>query len=337
MATPGHPADHLTPTDTSFAGRPAWRPEPDADGVGSIAVYVCTHERNGPLRRMLASLDVAASRVQPGVEVAVVVVDDNPDGRAEAVVEDFEHSFARGLHYRHSGAQNISKARNLGLTTAMDLADWVGMTDDDQVVVPEWLEAMVDLQRATGADAVTGPVKLRYPDEASTWLKGPFEEILEAPPHPDGTRVETCSTGNSMLRTSFLAANPDIRFRDDLGRLGGEDMVFYKAAIAAGLDARYSNAAFCWGEQPPERSTYRWQLRSSLWMGNTKFVTNYEAGEATRFRLLLRGGRKLVEAVGRPVLLLVRGRNPEFHYAGALVAQAVGMLVGVIGIRIAHK
>ena len=41
-----------------------------------------------------------------------------------------------------------------------------------------------------------------------------------------------------MLRASFLRDHPDIRFRSDLGTLGGEDMVFYRTAVAAGLDAR---------------------------------------------------------------------------------------------------
>lgn len=63
----------------------------------SVAVYVCTHRRNGPLVDLLTSLQAAADTVQPEIGVAVVVVDDNPDGRAEPVVEGFEHRFAHML------------------------------------------------------------------------------------------------------------------------------------------------------------------------------------------------------------------------------------------------
>jgi len=306
--------------------------------VTSIAVYVCTHKRNEPLRTMLDSLAVAARRVQPEVEIAVVVVDDNPDGRARVVVDEFDSPFTRGLHYRQSGAQNISSARNVGLEAAGRLAEWVAMTDDDQIVVENWFVSLLDVQQRTGADAVTGPVLLRYREDAPDWITDqPFVEILEAEMKPDAVQVPVCSTGNSMLRSSFLADNPEIRFRPDLGVVGGEDMVFYRAAVAAGLDARYSAGALSYGLQPPERESYRYQIRSSYWMGNTEFLTNYESGEAGRFRLALRGGRRLVEATIRPFARRVRGLEPQWRFSGALVARSLGILVGVFGIKVAHR
>jgi glycosyltransferase involved in cell wall biosynthesis len=304
----------------------------------SIAVYVCTFRRNEPLRRMLDSLAVAAERVQPEAEVAVVVIDDNPDGRAKEVVAEYPDPFARGLHYRYSGAKNISHARNTGLEAAAELADWVAMVDDDQVVAEGWFEALLDVQQRTGCDAVTGPVILRYPHGCPPWmLDQPFTEILEAKTHPDGAEVQACSTGNSMLRTSFLREHPGIRFRADLGRLGGEDMVFYAAAIGAGLDARYSTEAVSYGEQPPERSTYRYLVRTSYWMGNTEYLTNFESGVAGRVRLGLRGAKRLLAALTRPFRQMAGGQPAQWRYGGASLARSFGMLVGVIGIKVAHK
>lgn len=303
----------------------------------SIAVYVCTHERNGPLRRMLDSLAAAAEQVQPDVEIAVVVIDDNPDGRAKEVVEGFDGPFARGLHYQHSGAQNISIARNLGLESAMPLADWVAMTDDDQVVVEGWFAALLAVQQRTNADAVTGPVTLRYADGAAGWLTDqPFVEVLEAPVQLDGAQVGVCSTGNSMLSSTFLADHPEIRFRTDLGVLGGEDMVFYRAAMEAGLDARYAVDALCYAEQPPERERYSYQLRSCYWLGNSEYLTNHASGEASRFRLTVRGFRRFGEAVARPFGRIAKGQTPQWRFGGALVARSAGILVGVMGIKVAH-
>jgi len=309
----------------------------DGSTVDSIAVYVCTHKRNGPLERMLDSLQEAANHVQPAVRIAVVVVDDNPDGRAKAVVDGFSHQFVGGLHYRFSGAQNISLARNAGLEAAMGLADWVAMTDDDQVVIPEWFDHLIATQQATNADAVTGPVILRYDDNKPGWVDSqPFEEIMIAPIQPDQIKVEVCSTGNSMMRASFLREHPEIRFRPDLGRLGGEDMVFYRAAVSAGLHARYSAQAIAYGEQPPERATYRYHLRTSYWLGNTEYLTNIESGDASPRRLALRASRRLVGAVSRPLLRLVRRQEPQWRFTGALAAQSMGMLVGVAGVKVEH-
>lgn len=314
----------------------------DADAIiragDTIAVYVCTHERNGPLTRLLRSIEHAASRVQPELTVAVVVIDDNPDGRAKAVVEELSHSFAGGLHYRFSGARNISMARNLGIEAGLELGEWVAMTDDDQVVSPGWLAALVETQRQTSADAVTGPVQLRYAQGAPSWLsEQPFGELLEAPIKADGAPVEECSTGNSMIRAAFLRANPDIRFRVDLGTLGGEDMVFYQAATAAGLRAHYSLDALCWAEQPLDRSTYRHTLRAAFWLGNSEFVTGYERGGTARPRFAVRGVVRFVRALRRPVQRLLHREDLQLRYSIAAAARALGLAAGSVGLKVQHR
>lgn len=309
----------------------------DPESSQSVAIYVCTFQRNEPLRSLLASVRAATKRVQPEVQVAVVVVDDNPDGRAQAVVESEDFGFDLGLHYRHSGAQNISVARNMGIEACLELADWVAMVDDDQVVEEGWLEALFETQKQYQADAVTGPVFLRYGEEYPSWLhEEPFGDILEATPEPDGSVVGVCSTGNSMISSDFLKNNPEIRFRQDLGTLGGEDMVFYREAVDKGLKAHYSRSAVSWGEQPPERSNLNYQLRASMWMGNTEYITNIESGSSSKGRMVLRAGKRALGYLARPVQRVVAGKNPQVRFMLAGLAQVTGMLAGVFGVRLEH-
>lgn len=303
----------------------------------TVAVYVCTHRRNGPLVDLLDSVRAAADNVQPEVGVAVVVVDDNPDGRAEPVVDGYEHNFALGIHYTHTGSQNISTARNRGVETAMGLADWVAMTDDDQTVSPMWLAELFTAQRQHNADAVTGPVFIRYAPDSPSWIGDqPFAELLEAQPRVDGEQVDTCSTGNSMILSAWLTDHPDVRFRKDLGVIGGEDMVFYRGAIQQGLRAFYALKAEAYQLQPPERATYRHHLASAYWLGNTSFLTGFEAGEAGRARLAVRGTRKVVEAAVSPIRRLISGNPAHLRFAIAELAFGAGMLVGTVGVKVPH-
>lgn len=309
----------------------------NSDGISSIAVYVCTYKRNGPLTRLLVSLSAAAEVVQPDVEIAVVVIDDNPDGRAKTVVDEFDGPFIRGLHYRHSGAQNISLARNLGVSSALEYGDWVAMVDDDQTVVPTWFEALIKTCLVYDADAATGPVYLRYPSGAPSWLtEEPFDDILAAGIKEDGERVEVCSTGNSLIRGDFLRAHPEIRFKEELGEIGGEDMVFYREAVEAGLRAHYSLHAVSYGEQPPERSTFRHQLWACYWMGNTEYLTNVESGDATRFRMFLRGSRRAVTYLTRPARRLADGETVQWRFALGGLVQSFGIYAGVLGFKVPH-
>ncbi len=308
------------------------------DGHRTVAVYVCTYRRNGALARMLDSLEVAAAKALPAVELAVVVVDDNPDGRARSVVDTSARSFPLGLHYRHCGQGNIAAARNTGLEAAMELADWVAMVDDDQIVVPEWLTELVRVQIETEADAVTAPVYARFPDDSPAWLRSqPFAELWCTARKPDGAPVTDLQTANSMIRTSFLEVHPEVRFSRDLGSVGGEDMVFYRAALAAGLKAHYSRDAVNWELEPPERATYRYQLRRCLWHGNTEAITNLRAGRDKRPRLVARAVKRGLLAVTHPAKRLRSGRSPQLRYALAYSLQSVGMLLGVAGIRLSHR
>ena len=311
-------------------------PQPD-DDRRTVAVYVCTYRRNESLARMLDSLEVAADNALPDTELAVVVVDDNPDGRAREVVDASTRRFPLGLHYRHCGEGNIAAARNTGLTAAMELADWVAMVDDDQIVVPKWLTELMRVQSETNADAVTAPVYARFADDAPAWIRRqPFAELWGTALKPDGAPVTDLQTANSIIRTSFLEAHPDVRFSRDLGQVGGEDMVFYRAALAAGLKAHYSREAVNWELEPPERATYRYQLRRCLWHGNTEAVTNLRAGRDGRARLVARAVKRAVLALVGPARRVAAGKPPHLRYALAYALQSVGMLLGVIGVRLAH-
>ena len=316
---------------------PAPSPSPAAGGE-SVAVYVCTFRRNDRLTTLLSSVAAAAERVQPRHPVGVVVVDDNADGRAEPVVEAFQHPFQLGLHYTHTGSQNISTARNRGVETAMGIGDWVAMTDDDQTVSEQWLEELFATQQRFDADAVTGPVFIQYDDDSPAWLRNqPFDEIFEAQPRTDGEQVDTCSTGNSMIRTAWLEAHPEVRFRNDLGELGGEDMVFYRGAIERGLQARYATRAEAYQVQPPERVTFGATLYSSYWLGNNMSLSNFEAGQADRARLVLRGAKKLAEAAARPARQAAGRRPVEVQFAAAQMAMAAGMISGALGVKAKHR
>jgi succinoglycan biosynthesis protein ExoM len=322
-----HTSDHGSPTNPAAATKP----------VG-VAVYVCTYRRSDALGRMLDSLEVAAKNAFPSIELAVVVVDDNPDGRARDVVDTSLREFPLGLHYRHCGLGNIAAARNLGLEAAMELADWVAMVDDDQVVVPEWLTELIRVQSETNADAITAPVYARFPDNAPRWIHDqPFTELWSTAQKPDGAPVTDLQTANSIIRTSFLRAHPEVRFSPDMGEIGGEDMVFYRAALSGGLKAHYSRHAVNWEIEPPERATYRYQLRRCLWHGNTEAITNLRAGRDGRPRILARAVKRGLIALGHPFRRLRSGQSPQLRYAAAYSLQSIGMVLGVLGVRLAHR
>jgi succinoglycan biosynthesis protein ExoM len=300
-----------------------------------IIVAICTYRRNEPLRTLLATLCKVADTTRGRATIGVVVVDDNSDQRARAVVDEFQGSFALGCRYRTSGHGNISLARNVAVDTACVDADWVAMIDDDCEPEPTWLCEFLNVVETTDADCVTGSMNLRVPPGSPAWLtEQPFFDDVRHD-FADGTPMNIASTNNSMIRAAFLRDHPDIRFNPELGKLGGEDMVFYRTAHNAGLRIRFARFAGVWGNEPPDRATFAHQVQYRFWLGNSIFVTNSYFGES-RVRLFLRGGKLLAQALARPIGRIIRFEQPQLRYCVASSAVSFGLISGVLGFKKNH-
>jgi glycosyltransferase involved in cell wall biosynthesis len=305
-------------------------------GRTTIAVAICTYRRNDLLTRLLDALTVCAERVRSRAAIGVVLVDDTKAGLARPVAEAFADRFELGLQYRISGKQNISLARNLAVETAMEIGDWVAMTDDDCEPPPRWLEALLDLQRRTGADAVTGRMVRRVPDGSPRWItEQPFLK-LGVEERSDEAPMESAATFNSMLSSQWLKTHPNIRFDPAMGVIGGEDMVFFRAARAAGLAIRFSERGFVYENEPAERTTFGYQLYVYFWHGNSAALSCIESGMKP-WRMFVHGGASFARAVAPPVTRLLRGEKPQLRFALAQVLHAVGKLLGTLGVKIDHR
>ena len=302
----------------------------------TIAVAICTYNRNEELTILLEALLISVVQLKGRAAVGVVVVDDSVDGKARSVVERFSNRFELGMTYRISGRQNISLARNIAIETAIGIADWTAMIDDDCEPTAEWLEALIDTQVRTRADAVTGPMVRRVPSGSPRWLtEEPFLE-LGLSPAKEGEGLSSASTFNSMISSRWLQEHSTIRFDPELGVLGGEDMVFYRTAHAAGLRICYSEKASIFENEPPARANLAYQLRAHFWHGNSSYVASIRSGTSP-VRFFIHGFHSLLQALVRPIVRLCLGQRPQLRYWLALVLHATGKLAGPLGIRAAHK
>lgn len=308
---------------------------PDADRT-TIIVAICTFKRNDLLTRLLDALLVCADRVRSRAAVGVVLVDDTPEGLARPVADAFAGRFELGLDYRISGRKNISLARNLAIETAMVTGEWTVMTDDDCEPPLEWLDALLDVQRSTRADAVTGRMVRRVPDGSPRWItEQPFLE-LGVEELADGAEMTSAATFNTMISSAWLKAHPDIRFDPHFGVVGGEDMVFFRSARAAGLSIRFARLAYTYENEPADRATFGYQLYVYHWHGNSAALSLIESG-MSRPRMIVHGAASLVRALLRPVGRLMRGTSPQWRFALAQILHAIGKLLGVVGIRVDHR
>ncbi len=301
-----------------------------------IMVCVCTYQRNDLLRKLLTRFVEIRDAGHDRYRLGVVVVDDNKNGEARIVVDQFDGEFPLGFVYRRAGFNNISICRNLALEGAIGHADALAMTDDDCMPDVDWVAELVDMWKQTGATAVSGSLRHVLADGAPEWLTEQSIFDFAASPGEHGATLDTAQTNNCLIDLAWLESHPNHRFDERFGRIGGEDMVFFRGAIRLGLRSVHSATARVTQYEPLSELSFATVTRLSFWLGNSEAVTNLELGDASRGRLVMRGGRRLFRAAARPVRRLFGSEPPHLRYWVVQSAGALGVVAGAIGVRANH-
>ena len=185
----------------------------------TIAVAICTYNRNAALTTLLESLLRSSAFLGQRGAVGVVVVDDSADGKAHSVVERFTGRFELGIEYRFSGRQNISVARNLAIGTASDRPDWIAMIHDDCEPVLGWQRHITANSAENRRGRGSWNNGASVPPGSPKWLTDkPFLELGLARLN-EGAELSAVSTSNSMISSSWLKNHRKFAFSRHLKQL----------------------------------------------------------------------------------------------------------------------
>jgi len=297
-------------------------------------VAVCTFRRNEQLAALVRRIDSLVPTEVPDGTVGITIVDDSPEGGAAAVIDSLRSAVSLELEYHHTAAANIAVARNRAIEASMARGEFVACLDDDCVPEPGWLRELLRVAHTREADIVVGHRIFFAPEGAPRWLSDePF--LDENAMYADESVPISGNTANVLIRGAWLAAS-GVRFRNDLGTVGGEDMVFFADAASVGANVRFAAGSVSKEPCDGRRSTLPYQWWRQLWLGNNEALINRHTRATTPWRLLLRGSKRSLAGVVRPFARLVRGSSPQWRWSAAMVARGGGLVAGVLGLRLRH-
>lgn len=293
-----------------------------------VVIGICTFRRPELLLRLLHALQARDPSIGE-LRVEVVVVDNAPELGAEAVVRQLSPDPATPVTYVPLGAGNISAGRNETLRQAVARARYLALIDDDELPEPAWLNELLAVQAGTGADIVTGPVLAMYPPAAPGYLRSDdFYSVVGA---PEGAWVGEAVSGNALIATASVDG---LAFDTSLGRSGGEDQLFFRAARARGAGIYYSPRPRVHETVPAERLSVRYLVRREYRKGNTLGLLDRGRPGWPAGRPVRRAASAMWWAVSG-LLAMGRGavdRDRAAAVAGVLrVARSAGMLWGLTG------
>ena len=229
--------------------------------VTSVEVCICTYRRT-TLADAVRS--VLAQRLPDGVQLSVLVVDNDATPSAAATVAALAADAAVPLRYAHRPAGNISIARN----GALDLcrARYLAFLDDDEVADAGWIAALLAAGQGDRADVVLGPVRAVYPDDAPDWMRD--LDLHSTRPVEVRGAIRTGYTCNVLIdRDSPAVAG--LRFELSLGRSGGEDTAFFAEVFERGGRIVHAGDAVVTEAVPAHRARFGWLARRRFRMGQT--------------------------------------------------------------------
>ncbi len=150
----------------------------------SASVVIPSYNAASTIRQTLASLDAQSCRTAH----EIIVVDSSSDGTDEIVAHDFPH--VQLIH--RSQQTDPGTARNLGIAQAR--GEIIACLDADCVAPADWLERMLDAQRA-GHLVVGGAVENGNPHSTVAWAgyMGEFREFLPTGKPRIVAHVPTCN------------------------------------------------------------------------------------------------------------------------------------------------
>jgi len=240
-----------------------------------VSACIITYKRPEQLRTLLESLATQTMYNQHRVEI--IVVDNDLNGTAQSVVNDF---IARYPHlvviYEIEPLHGIPLARNHSVRLAR--GKFIAFIDDDEKADPLWLEALYQCLVTYQADAVFGPVEPILPLGCPAWIqKGKF---FDRPHHNDGLSVKTGRTSNALVRKIWLDRyenpfDPDLRFT------GGSDSDLFVRMLKEGTKLRWAENAIVREFVGRERLKLQWLLMRAFRGGQ-----GYAWRHATRRNLL---------------------------------------------------
>lgn len=293
-----------------------------------ISVCICTYRRMHLLPRLFEKL--AAQQKGSEFDFNVVVVDNDEESSARAVVSNLASRYSLRVTYDVVPVRNFALVRNHAVELAR--GRFIAFIDDDEVPVDTWLLCLRTAVSQFRADGALGPVEPYFEQTPPPWLTR--SGLCERPSHPDGKVLNwgQTRTGNTMLRRAIFTER-GVWF-DPRYATGGEDKDFFKRAQAAGCKFVWSEGATVYELVPPERQRKSYYLKRALLQGAVSLKYDLEGGSPLGFIRL--SSKALTAALVYTFLLpgfLIGGMHVFMKY---LVKDChhIGRLSAMIGLPI---
>jgi succinoglycan biosynthesis protein ExoM len=294
------------------------------------AIVIPTYRRPLGLEKALAYIE----KLQTTATVTVLIADNDPNEQegSEIVRRVAAAGYRFPIRSMVVAGRGVSQVRNVLIAAALEVREneFVALLDDDEWPEPQWLDALLEMQRRTGADAVSGTMLPAFAGPPRPWME---RLTLFRQEQPDGPSQMLWGTCNVLLTRELMMKLSPPWFDAEFGLTGGEDVEFFTRARAQGASFAWASAARVFENVPQTRMTMRWITRRSFRIGNTNALIQLR-WRYRRFGRLAIIVKSVVRLVAVVMLTLPNSKSKtRIVEAVCLAVRSLGEIVAVFGIR----
>ena len=249
--------------------------------------------------------------IPKNTEVSLLVADNDPEGSAEAVINEVSKSIPISISYTREKTRGIVYMRNKIIEESLAAdADLLAFIDDDEVVEPKWLISSLALKTESKSDVVAGRVDRILPDNTPSWVKrGNFFDRKQI---ATGSIRHSASTSNVIFDLQKLCVKMGLRFHPALNLSGSSDTFLFGQATDKGAKIVWMNESLVKETIPTSRLTVKWQLNRAFRHTNCRTI---------RSRI----------TNSYPTVLLKEGSYGLLHFFLAVITFPVYLFLGKAG------
>ncbi len=254
-----------------------------------LDVVVPTYNRSRLLKRAILSLLEAP--IPPGLEVTILVVDNNSKDDTEQVVREMRAETDRALVYVKETKQGLSHARNAGI--AAGSGEIVGFIDDDEEIDRQWYSVVAREFSDEATKFIGGPYLANCSVPMPAWLPPGYNGaigVIEPKPRtrfapPFGGNLQG---GNAVIRREVferIGTYSGKLGRSGKGLLSEEDAEFYRRLLAADVYGVHAPDLIIYHYIPEERLTRSYHRRWTYWRAVSQGIADEDLKEPVRYAL----------------------------------------------------
>jgi GT2 family glycosyltransferase len=288
----------------------------------TVSIIIITRNRPSLLHHCLEHV---LAQSYPHKEI--IVVDSSSNDESERLVAQYPAVISLRLHGQRN---NMPQARNKGI--AISSGDIIAFVDDDAMVEPGWLDALIDTYRAETVGAVGGRV-IEIPKPHCDLLTG--SPSLSIRPSGQVITKNLGAASTDQVEVDWLPGGNMSFRRTVLEQVGGFDPAYtltnWREDTDLGLRVKKAGWRIVFN---PVMAVVHFSPRSSNFHSQNRPLNHFSAGRNSTYLAVKHFGPNLCTLTCQLILSPARTCGLTIYRFGLLsiaaVAQTVGRVVGLI-------